>query len=605
MEKKYKIYIFIIGILIISITTILVSINKRTYYIVLDGENPVIIYEGTEYKEPGYSAFDSYGQNVTGRVKQNSNLDYKHEGEYKIVYTIENKTEITRNIIVKETIPEDLEVEFYLNGSKVKDIKRDTMYKDEGFVALGNNNKDYSKYVTIIGNVNISKVGTYQITYNLNVGNVQKKLSRTINVTGEKYTLLVDSNYYTNKNVIVTIQNNMKEFNYFINPVGSEIKEERVDFSISNNGLYEFYIVDNLKNREKIEVEIKNIDKEAPSVLCEAKVSLKNKTYTLHAEDTSGIAKYVYGGKEYTDAMFTVLNNNEDDEVIVYDNAGNFTKSTCEYIKIKQNGNIIANYNSDTLNYWIEKPNSTYTITHIWVKDVYSQFKTAVNEKIGTLETAKTILNRELLNNNYNNKGMIAINASAFVMTLNNPLIKYNKAWKYSSDAPIIIVDGGIIRDFTNQVLPTTLYPIFGIKNNGYLTYYNIKGGKAVIDENKSTLERMESEGINYTFSFNPILVLNNESKVNMNSKNIRQGLCQIDRNNYVIITNINPTNKRILGLSFKEMAEKMVNLGCKTGVNLDGGGSVSLYYKTSLKDLKTVKSSNRKIADVLYFVEK
>ena len=47
-----------------------------------------------------------------------------------------------------------------------------------------------------------------------------------------------------------------------------------------------------------------------------------------------------------------------------------------------------------------------------------------------------------------------------------------------------------------------------------------------------------------------------------------------------------------------------MVKSDCKYGVNLDGGGSLSLYYKTSSSPLKTIKSSNRKIADILYFVE-
>ena len=602
MEKKYKIYIALIAILVVLITIVLVSVNKRSYYIVLDGENPVFMYEGGTYVEPGYSAFDSQGQDATGRVKMTSNLDISHEGEYRIVYTIENKAEITRKIIVKEVIPEDLDVDFTLNGDLVQDIKRDSSYKEHGYKAIGNNGKDYSKYVTIEGLVNVYKVGTYQITYNLDVGSVHKKLSRTINVIGEKYTLTLSSNYLTNKNVVISIENNLKEFNYFLNPLNVEVKEEKLDFMVTQNGKYTFFIYDKLGNKEEIDVDINNIDKIAPVVTCEGSVSGKNKTYLLDATDENGIEKYRYNGNDYNDPTITVLNNNEDDTISVYDKAGNATKITCEFKNITKKGRIVANYTSETLKYWIEKPTSTYTITHIWVKDGYTQMKTAVNAKIGTLETAKTILDRET--SKYEDKGMVAINASAFVMKSTNPLIKYNSSWESSSDAPIIIADGELLRDFTSQTLPSTLYPVYGLKDNGYLAYYTFDGGENAISKNQKTLETIKSGGIMYTFSFNPILVVDNKSKVNMTAKNIRQALCQIDRNNFLIISNINPTTKRTKGLSFKEVANIMVKSDCKFGVNLDGGGSLSLYYKTATSGLKALKSSNRKIADVLYFVE-
>ena len=602
MKRKYKIYIFVIGLLVALITIVLVSISKRSYYIVLEGENPIFMYEGGIYKEPGYSAFDSQGQDATGKVKMESNLNILREGEYKIVYTIENKAEITRNIIVKEIIPDDLSVDFTLNGKLIQDIKKDTSYVEYGYKAIGNNGKDYSKYVTIEGVVDVHKIGTYQIVYNLNVGSVHKKLSRVINITGSKYDLVLSSNYLTNRNVIISLYNTLKDFDYFINPLDIEVKMDKAEFIATKNGTYTFYMYDKKGNGEKIDVVISNIDKEPPKAKCVASVSGKNKTYNLEASDENGIYKYIYNGVEYTEPTFKTLNNNEDDVVSVYDKAGNVTKTLCEYKSVTKKGRIVANYNSSTLKYWIEEPNSTYAITHIWVKDGYKQIKTGVNEKIGVLENAKAIVNREL--SKYNSKGMVAINASAFVMKSTNPLIKYNTEWKDSSNAPIIIASGETLRNFTNQSLPSTLYPVYGFKSNGYLASYNFDGGDNSIAKNQKTLEKMRSEGVIYTFSFNPILVVNNESKVSLTSKNIRQALCQIDRNNFIIISNINPVTRRIRGLSLKEVADIMVKSDCKYGVNLDGGGSLSLYYKTSSSPLKTIKSSNRKIADILYFVE-
>ena len=604
MERKYKIYVFIITILIISIAIILVNVNKRSFYIVLKGENPIIIYEGNTYEEPGYAAFDSHGKDATNLVKVDSNLDVNHEGEYKVIYVIEKRAEVTRNIIVKEVIPDNLEVEFSLNGNLIQDLNRDNQYQEKGYKAIGNNGRDYSKYVSVEGIVDSTKVGTYQITYNLNVGSVQKSLIRTINVVGQKYSLNLSNSNYTNGNVIISIKNNLKDFKNFLSPSGIEVESEKIDFVATNNGKYTFYLFDKRNHSEKIEVTIKNIDRILPKAECKGKVEGKNKIYEIIAEDENGIAKYVYNGKESIEPTFTVLNNNENDIVMVYDKAENVTETLCEYDEISGKSNIIANYKSETLKYWIEKPTSTYTITHIWVKDSYKQFKVANNAKIGTLETAKTILNREISKNKYYSKGMVVINASAFVRTSENPFAKYNKAWLNTSDAPIIIADGVILRDFTTQALPSNLYPVYGLKNNGYMTYYNFDAGEENVAKNKKTLETIKSQGVNYTFSFNPILVENNEVKVNTTSQNIRQGLCQIDRNNFIIITNINSTSSRTKGLSFKELAEMMQKLDCKTGFNLDGGGSVNLYYKKSSKDFKTIKSSNRKIADILYFVE-
>lgn len=603
MKSRIKVLALMITVLVILITIVLLGISRRSFYIVILGENPVTIYEGTSYEEPGYFAYDSNDQDVTSMVKIESDLNPSQEGNYKIKYVIEDKAEITRSVIVKEVIPDDLEVSFSLKGNAIQDIERDNPYQEAGYTALGNNGRDYSKHVTVSGSVDVTKVGTYQIKYELKVGSVEKTLNRTINVVGKKYTVSFDNTNYTNKNIVVQLKNNLKEFGYFVDSYGKVINEERIDFLATDNGTYTFYLYDEYGHSEEININVDNIDRVLPTVTCKGSVNGKNKTFQIKAEDEHGIGRYVYDGNEYPEPTFTVPNN-DSDVVAVYDKAGNVNKVTCEYESIKSKGNIIANYNSSTLKYWIEKPDPNYVITHIWVKNGYSQIKTAVNAKIGVLETARTILNREMSKKNYNSKGMVAINASAFVMNLSNPLIKYNSSWKYSSDAPVIIVNGKVLRNFTNSSLPSTLYPVYGLKSNGYVSYFNFDGGKESIEKNKNTLELLKSEGVKYTFSFNPILVIDGESQVNMKSNNIRQGFCQIDRNNFVIITNTNPVNKRRLGLSFRDLANIMVKLNCKSGYNLDGGGSVSLYYKNASSGLKNVKVSNRKIADILYFVE-
>ena len=86
-------------------------------------------------------------------------------------------------------------------------------------------------------------------------------------------------------------------------------------------------------------------------------------------------------------------------------------------------------------------------------------------------------------------------------------------------------------------------------------------------------------------------------------SANLRQAICQINRNNFVLITNT--TNNRSAGLGFLGTAKVMKQLNCNLGLNLDGGGSINMFYKGQSPSISTLKSSTRKLVDVMYFVDK
>lgn len=56
--------------------------------------------------------------------------------------------------------------------------------------------------------------------------------------------------------------------------------------------------------------------------------------------------------------------------------------------------------------------------------------------------------------------------------------------------------------------------------------------------------------------------------------------------------------------INSREMAKYMVSLGCKTGFNLDGGGSVSLIVKQENSEPQVIVGNTRYIADIIYFHE-
>ena len=82
-----------------------------------------------------------------------------------------------------------------------------------------------------------------------------------------------------------------------------------------------------------------------------------------------------------------------------------------------------------------------------------------------------------------------------------------------------------------------------------------------------------------------------NESRIGL------QLICQINDNNFALFTSSN--SARNTGI------EVFLNLGCKTAVNLDGGGSVALLFKSSTSSsFETIVGNGRSLPEAGYFSE-
>ena len=588
------------------------NVYENTYNIVLFGDYEVSVYEGEEYQEEGYLALDYNYQDKTELVKINDNVNYNQVGDYEIKYEINTKYKdniATRKIhVVNNPLKE---VEFSLNGDSEINTLVDSYYDDEGFTA-NRNGEDFSTYVSVLNDVDLTRVGQYEINYLLKIGSQEKKLTRIVNVISNFYSVKYSTLEIVNNEVSVTVTSNISNFNYFKDIDGKVVNISSYTFKAAKNGDYYVQMYDRNNKVTNIDIKVKNIDKTPPTGTCIASILNKIKSYSVSASDDN---------KEYTTSSFKVSYLKEDDSITIYDIAGNKKTIICEYLPLtNRNNNVIARYNSNTLKYVIEKPKNNYTVTHIWVKDVTQQLKTEVNQSTpGTVELATTFLSNAIKRNGYSNKGMISVNASGFIMSSDN-FWKYsgwqNNTYHYSSRAPIIISDGRIRRDWTRDVLPSELYALYGLKANGYLDYYKYKSGSNNVSNNIEVTNQIKNDGVINTFTFAPALLKNYKNLVNgrnMTSSNLRQAICQIDRNNFVIVTNLSSSNNsnslsqsdRDRGFSHKSMASYMETLGCRTAFNMDGGGSISLYYKTNSSTINNVRTSSRKVADILYFVEK
>ena len=95
------------------------------------------------------------------------------------------------------------------------------------------------------------------------------------------------------------------------------------------------------------------------------------------------------------------------------------------------------------------------------------------------------------------------------------------------------------IRDFTSSKMPNNYHVKYGLAKDGVIDFFWYSYGKE-IQKNVGTTNRLKNEGVKYTFGFNPVLSGKEGKTAKLyNDKNIRQALCQVDKNNFIIYTNI------------------------------------------------------------------
>lgn len=615
MDKisKLVITILIIAIILILGFIIYITINQEHISFTLNGNNEINIYEGEIYKELGFIAKDQDNNNLNNRVTIKSELNTNIVGNYIIEYSIETTFKtltLTRKVnVLKDPLKN---IEFTLNGNKVNNIILNEEYTDPLYTCINKEtNQDISNLVIVNNTVNNKQVGTYEIDYTLKIDNKEKILTRTINVLETKYNAVMSNTSPTNEDITINFTSNIPNISYIIAPDNKKINDKTTAYTVKENGIYKFTVYDNENNYEEYNVEINNIDKVPPVITSCNSVINNNKTTFTITTDSSDFLKYKINDIEFNANNYTVNEIIENGNITIYDKANNSSSFKCnsyyKEINPKGNENIIANTKTDTLKVWIEKNNrsgrTSYYTTHIWVKDAYNQLKAQVPNKFGKeLALAKTQLDNAISQNNMQNKLVVAINASGFVKkgTWGNNFYNANPAWNLTGGSPLVIVNGKILRDFATTI-PSTSYVTYGLKRDGNLEYYKYKKGNN-LQENIDLSQKIINDGVLNTFAFNPVLVYNSQKKSKDTTKNIRQGICQIDKNNFIIITDI--YNSARNGFNFSELADLMLSLNCKTGFNLDGGGSTSLIFKDKNNKSKVITGNTRAIADILYFHE-
>jgi len=160
--------------------------------IMLSGSTEIQIFVDDDYTEPGYSAVDCHGVNLTGAVSVTSSINSLTPGIYTINYYVQdaggNSASASRTVIVaeRETPPPQADAPVItIIGSDpiILHIDSGTPYTEQGAFAYDENDGDISENVQITGSVNRDIAGTYILTYKtVNSAGLEATASRNVRI---------------------------------------------------------------------------------------------------------------------------------------------------------------------------------------------------------------------------------------------------------------------------------------------------------------------------------------------------------------------------------------------------------------------------------------
>ena len=480
------------------------------------------------------------------------------------------------------------------------------MYDNDEYKVKNGNNRSYKTIIIIIITVLLLFI-LYRLFF------VHKDLVIS-------YRALTDKPINVNLSVYYEVEG--KYFDRILLPDGTISKESTGTISISENGTYKFIAYNSSNNVYEKEFNVNNIDKELPVGSCEATLTNVDTKIVVNATDNNKIAKYTYFddkkeigvslSNEYVNKEKTTANIS----VNVYDEAGNSNVIKCNIINnaYKEpiiplaNENVVYKGESETLKFYIINK-SGYYLTRIWAMDPYSQLNKAASPEYGVkMYTPKNLLDKEVVNNNLQDKLVIGFNTSGFYLkdTYDASSVSKYPAYDKTSVGTIVINNGQVIRNSYDKAYKQ--WYIMGITKDNKMTLFedNKASTQAEIVSKQQWAQTVLDSGIRNTFTFAGPVILNGRrvssfsSSMPYNGNNDDIGLqlmCQIDDNNFALFTASKA--KRNTAISVFE------SIGCQTATNFDGGGSIAILYKEKHgTEFQKVIGGARQMPEVGYFTE-
>ena len=500
-----------------------------------------------------------------------------------------------------------------LEGDKYITLYQDEEYIEPGFIAYKNNELVTNKVEVINEIKNIP--GIYRILYKIDnyyeyrYVEIKEKLDSHLDINLE-----ANITNKTNKNIKIDISVTGDMFSSLTLPDGKIVYNNLYTYEIEENGIYKF-VAKNTNDEEFVkEINIDYIDKDAPVGTCEA--ILTNVDTTIKVNSESNLTYQYYDDNSLLDTKEESVykinkKTSKNIKVIITDEASNETKITCNIIDQRYyepitpypSDNIVYHGDTSTFKTYIVNRN-TYFMTYIWVKDAYTQLNKMDSDEYGSkLVSPKNLLIMAKDKYNLRDKIIIGFNASALYLkgTFDSASVNAYSKYDKTSVGTLVITNGKVIRN-AYQYAVKTWYTIGVNKDNQMLVFEDKKTDN--VSEKLAWSQSVIDSGIRNTFTFAaPLIQDGKQTNITtsmpggMNDKKGLQIICQINDNNFLLFTSRNETRKTAV--------DEFLKLGCKTAMNLDGGGSIALYYKDKNSDeIKRVIGGNRNLPEVGYFTE-
>jgi len=159
---------------------------KSAPVITLNGTDPLSILIGSTFTDPGATAIDGYGVDITSDIViAGDTVDTNTAGTYIITYNVSDDTgkaasEVTRTVIVAADIVAPV---ITLTGSDTINVTLGDAFTDPGATATDNVDGDITTSIVVSGDtVDVNTAGTYTITYNVSdaAGNPATEVTRTV-----------------------------------------------------------------------------------------------------------------------------------------------------------------------------------------------------------------------------------------------------------------------------------------------------------------------------------------------------------------------------------------------------------------------------------------
>lgn len=212
------------------------KIKKKRIVKVVDHKKPIIVLEGkeevnicpnSEFQEIGYTATDEYDGDITSKVKVKRKRD-------ELIYSVKDSSGNMYSITRKVNKIDQTKPEITLKGTVTMYLTPEDTFQEPGFTASDNCSGDITDKVVVSGHVEVGKIGTYVLTYEVEDDSKNKTSVERKVIISEK----TDPNSGVIKLGVIYLTFDDGPSNVTTGDILNVLKEEGVKatFFVTNNG---------------------------------------------------------------------------------------------------------------------------------------------------------------------------------------------------------------------------------------------------------------------------------------------------------------------------------------------------------------------------------